>query len=227
MHHAIMDHSSIPLLLKDVLAFITSVHSRSVPHSRSLWRTVSASTNLRQELSGLHGSKAPLLSFLKFGQGHVPDVSTGKVTQDISFSQISAEISLAHVPSFLEAAWALTAAIYRSNESVVFGLVLSGRSPAPCGIQTTLGPTIADVPVQVNLRRGMTVEGILKERSAALRELQTGPALQYGTIRIREVSDAAGVASRFRTLLNVRLSANPREFSDITYDHTDETVNSA
>lgn len=222
MHHAIMDHSSIPPLLRDTLNVY--YYDRPLEKRASFKDFVAHCIGMDESAAksfwAFRFKGAPAI-FPRVQPGYVPEAAQ-RVTQEIAFDQIDAEVSLAHVPSFLEAAWALTATSYAGSESVAFGLVLSGRTPALAGAETTLGPTIATVPVQVNLRRGITVEGILKERTTALRQLQMDPALQYGTTRIREVSDAARIASGFQTLLNVRPSANPRESQEVTYDHMDE-----
>lgn len=44
------------------------------------------------------------------------------------------------LPSFIEAALALTLGIYVDSEAVAFGSIFSGRSSDPNGIEATLGP---------------------------------------------------------------------------------------
>ncbi|KAI1765644.1 putative aminoadipate-semialdehyde dehydrogenase [Hypoxylon sp. FL1150] len=112
-------------------------------------------------------------------------------------------VSPNHVPYFIEGAWALTAAAYAGSDSIAYGYVISGRSQPLNGLETTLGPTLVEAPVQVNLQRTMTVEWLLKDRATALRQLQAHPASQYGTLRIASFSEAARTASGFQTLLNI------------------------
>ncbi|KAK4183837.1 Nonribosomal peptide synthetase 13 [Podospora australis] len=127
-------------------------------------------------------------------------------------------VSPAHLPAYVEAAWALTAAIYNditssggASDSVAYGLMLSGRSSSSAAntrVDTTfLGPAHAQVAVQVSLssqqRASLTVEQFVRDRAVALRQLQSHPALQYSMDRVAKVSEAAGVATGFQTLLNV------------------------
>ena len=155
--------------------------------------------------------------------GYIPH-ATQTLSRDLEFKQVNAGVSLAHLPSFIEAAWALTLGVYTNSQNVVYGRTLSGRTPALGGAETTLGPTLAIVPVQVKLQHSMTVEGILKERTTANRQLQTHPALQYGIARIRTVSEAAQIASGFQTLLNIYPPPliDASESADLEHEQTDE-----
>ncbi|KAF4825831.1 Nonribosomal peptide synthase atnA [Colletotrichum siamense] len=129
------------------------------------------------------------------------------VNRDISFASeksLPALPSNALMPAYIEAAWAMTASDYTSNDSVTFGCILSGRGSAqPGGAETTFGPTIATVPVQVDLRRNMTIQQLVKGRVASRRELSTSPFLQYGLRRIRNISGDAQQASSFQSVLNI------------------------
>jgi amino acid adenylation domain-containing protein len=222
MHHAIHDHSSLTSLFRDLL----SIYHGHTPEVRTPFKDfVAYCLNIDEAAAKSFWSSrfkgAPAI-FPKVEPGYAPN-ATQKVTLKIISSRIGAEVSHAHVPSFIEAAWALTAGAYTNSESVAFGLVLSGRTPSLAGLETTLGPTIATIPVQVNLQRKMTVEGILQDRTTALRKLQTHPALQYGITRIRAVSEAAHIASGFQTLLNIRPSlSDPNESAELEYERMNE-----
>ncbi|KAK2053250.1 acetyl-CoA synthetase-like protein [Colletotrichum caudatum] len=129
------------------------------------------------------------------------------VARDISLASDKSSTTLpspALMPAYIEAAWAMTASDYTSNDSVVFGSILSGRgSGQPGGAETTFGPTIATVPVQVDLRRNMTIQQLVKGRVASRRELSTSPFLQYGLRKIRNSSGDAQQASSFQSVLNI------------------------
>ncbi|KAK7756455.1 NRPS [Diatrype stigma] len=223
MHHAVMDHSSIPPLFRDVL----HVYHDQEPEARAPFKdfvkscmSIDEATAKSFWASRFNGVPA---IFPNVEQGFVPN-SVQKFTRKVILGRIGAEISPAHVPAYIETAWALTAGVYTGSESVAFGLVLSGRTPTLlAGAETTLGPTIATIPVQVNLQRTATVEGILKERAAALRKLQVQAVLQYGISKIRSVSEAARVASRFQTVLNIRPSlSDANESSEVAYEYMNE-----
>ncbi|KAI8275448.1 Nonribosomal peptide synthetase 12 [Colletotrichum sp. SAR 10_98] len=127
--------------------------------------------------------------------------------RDIFFASDKSSPALpsnALMPAYIEAAWAMTASDYTSNDSVAFGCILSGRgSGQPGGAETTFGPTITTVPVQVDLRRNMTIQQLIKGRVASRRELSTSPFLQYGLRRIRNISGDAQQASSFQSVLNI------------------------
>lgn len=133
-------------------------------------------------------------------------------------------ITPSHMALYVEAAWALTASIYASSDTVTYGYVLSGRSPSSgkigsAGIYDTLGPTIAKIPMQAHVRSNVTVERLVRDRAAALRELQQQDpiVLQYGLDKIAAVSEAAGRCAGFQTLINIR----PSVFSALDDTDTD------
>ncbi|KAK8124137.1 Nonribosomal peptide synthetase 12 [Apiospora kogelbergensis] len=129
--------------------------------------------------------------------------ASAKVDHQIHFSAHDTDISIGLIPSYLEAAWALTSKAYSGSGNVAFGLVLSGRTPALGPIQSTLGPTIATVPIQVDVDMQSTIRQMIKTRLRTRRELTNSPALQYGLQNIRNISDAARLASNFSTLLSI------------------------
>ncbi|KAF2136193.1 uncharacterized protein K452DRAFT_237917 [Aplosporella prunicola CBS 121167] len=204
MHHAVMDYWSLITFLSEDVAgfylghppkkhppfkdFVTHCMSIDEPAAKSFWA------------SRFKGAPAifPRVD---------PDFPTNPSREDkrkITLKRIGNGPSPSHIPWFAEAAWALTAATYADSESVAYGLVLSGRSSSPSGVETTLGPTVVEVPVQVNLQRKMTVERLIKDRATSLRQLTTNSDfLQYGTPRISAVSEAAQTASRFQSLFNI------------------------
>ncbi|KAK8076619.1 acetyl-CoA synthetase-like protein [Apiospora phragmitis] len=118
-------------------------------------------------------------------------------------------ISPSHMVFYIEAAWALTAAIYTDSDNVAYGYVISGRSPDPDVVENTLGPTVTEIPIQVSVprRAAATVEKLIKERAAWWRHLQQHtPFLQYGLENIAGVSEAARAAAGFGALINIRPS---------------------
>ena len=134
--------------------------------------------------------------------GYSPD-ATSKLGKQIT-QKAGASLSPALIPSYVEAAWALTVMSYTKAESVAFGFVLSGRIPQLGVLQSTLGPTIVSIPVQVNFNPKSTIGDLVKERARERRAVLTSPALQYGIPKIRSVSEAAKISGGFSTLLNVR-----------------------
>ncbi|KAI0440523.1 putative aminoadipate-semialdehyde dehydrogenase [Xylaria telfairii] len=203
IHHAVMDHVSVAALLGEDLPaayyglapklrpsfkrFVTQYTNIDEPTARSFWAT------------RFKGAPA-IFPRVKPGAILTPIQRAGKTIRP---SRIGAGIPPTHLPYYIEAAWALTAATYAASDSVAYGYVLSGRSPTLHGVDVTLGPTIAEVPVQVNLQRNMTVESLIKDRATALRQLQMHPASQYGVAAIGAINKSTKIASGFQTLLNI------------------------
>ncbi|KAF4967048.1 hypothetical protein FSARC_5339 [Fusarium sarcochroum] len=222
MHHGIMDHASLTPLFQDVL----SVYHGDEANKRAEFKEFVAhclqiDDNEAKTFWSSRFTGAPAI-FPKVSPRYVP-FSTHTISRNIVLDRVGKEVSAAHVPSYIEVAWALTASSYTSSDSVAFGLILSGRISACAAAETTLGPTIAIVPVQVNLQKSTTLEMILKDRTSARRQLQQHPALQYGVPRIRGVSESARVACEFQTLLNIRPRwYDPKESSEVSYDDMKE-----
>lgn len=145
---------------------------------------------------------------------HTSDASQ-RLKARIFFGPGGSNIPLGLMSSYIETAWVMTVASYTNAESVAFGRVLSGRLPALRGLESTWGPTIVTIPVQVNLKSNSTIGLVIKELAKERREALKSPALQYGLTRIRSVSEAARAASRFTTLLNFRTPTDDgRDYSN-------------
>jgi hypothetical protein len=112
------------------------------------------------------------------------------MTREISFDtgSIHQPPSAALMPAYLEAAWALTLSDYTGSDSVTFGYVLSGRDSYPTA-ETTFGPTLATVPLQVHLRRNMTIQQLVTGRATSRREMSRSLFQQYGLANIRNCVD--------------------------------------
>lgn len=145
---------------------------------------------------------------------YIPDASE-RLLSRIEFEPWGLGVPLGLMSSYVETAWALTVMSYTNAESVVFGRVLSGRVSGLNGLESTLGPTIVTMPVQVNLKSKSTIAGMIRERAQERREALRSPALHYGLTRIRHVNEAARVASAFTTLLNFRTPTDSgRDYSN-------------
>lgn len=222
MHHAIMDYWSVTMLLDVDVPAIGLGHSPVirpafkdfVAHYCMDVDETAAKSFWSSRFKGVPSVFPPTTVSPQRGrttaQSPPPRPSVvGKEDRKVALKRVNdGSMPHNHLPFFIEAAWALTAATYADKASVAYGYVLSGRSPTPNAVETTLGPTITEVPVQVNLhRRTMTVEGLIKARAASVRQLQQHAGsgiLHYGLDKIGALSEAAKIASGFQTLLNIR-----------------------
>ncbi|CAH0055043.1 unnamed protein product [Clonostachys solani] len=212
IHHAIMDHSSISTLLKeDVSRVFFGEEINQRPEYRDF-----VDYNLDMDESAERAFWASRFKgvpaiYPPIPVGHRP-YPYGVATKTMALDLQRTGVSPAHVPLYIEAAWALTAATYANSDNVAYGLVLSGRSPSARGLEKTLGQTAVEIPVQVHLKRNMTIEQLVKDRATSLRRLQAEPSIQFGLDGIASVSDAARTAAGFQTQLNI--IPFPRAHSD-------------
>ncbi|KAL4725677.1 NRPS [Fusarium chlamydosporum] len=205
MHHAIFDLHVLEFLIEDLWSFYQGIsppdHApfKNFVHHCNTINTQEASRFWQKRFAAGASTFPPLPT------GHQP-VAREIMNRRISFSQDKAKSmpSVALMPAYIEAAWALTVSDYTSNNSVVFGNVLSGRGPGmPGGAETTFGPTVMSVPVQVEMRRNMTIQQLIKSRVTSRREISTSHFLHFGLAKIRGVSDAARIATNFQSALSI------------------------
>lgn len=202
-HHAISDGGTYHRLFDDVSRVCRG--QPLMPHANFklfVKHCLSIDENRAKAFWGARFSGHPTI-FPTIDIEHIPDASKKLETQ-ISFGPWGLSAPLGLMSSYIETAWAITVRTYTNAESVVFGRVLSARVSSLGGLESTSGPTIVTMPVQVNLNKDSTIAGLIKERAQERRETLKSPALQYGLTRIRDVNDAAKIASRFTTLLNFR-----------------------
>lgn len=229
MHHAIMDYWSITTLLNVDLpatvlgkgaylqrpvfkAFVEHALDIDEDAAKDFWRSRFKSSGVSVPATfpepRRREKRRRSISGSTHGASHPPaPLITAKPSRKISIPRMRDQSVLSsHVPYYVEAAWALAESIYTDSASVAYGYVLSGRSPTPSGVEKTLGPTIAEVPVQVHLqRRTTTVEALIKDRASALRHLQLNARfLHYSHDKISSLSNAARAAVGFQTLFNIR-----------------------
>lgn len=211
MHHAIMDYWAVTMLLNvDVPAVAHGHPNHRAPFKNFVAHYLSTSEIAARSFwnARFKGPTPAIYPAVKssIGTGSSPRV-VAKGDRKVDLPRLATKaIPQSHLPYFIEAAWALTASIFTDSPSVAYGYVLSGRSPTPTGVETTLGPTIVEVPVQVHLpRRTMTIEALVKDRASAMNQLQQNAAfMYYGLDKISALSEAAKTAAEFRTLINIR-----------------------
>ncbi|KAG8405409.1 Nonribosomal peptide synthetase [Metarhizium acridum] len=202
MHHAIMDATSHYLLLVDMMRVyhghepITRAPFKDFVYHCSSIDEASARSFWTCRFKGVP-------AVYPYVESSYTPLASQQLIRMMEISRINADVSPAHIPSFLEAAWSLVLGAYAGSKNVAYGLAVSGRAMASGGIETTMGPTVAVIPVQARLQPSMTVRDMLKERATALRQLQTHPALQYDASKIAQVSGAARIASGFQAMLNM------------------------
>nr|UMZ45380.1 hypothetical protein [Paramyrothecium roridum] len=119
------------------------------------------------------------------------------------------EIATAPNPSItkatiLRAAWAIVLARYCSTDDVCFGTTVSGRHASVAGLENMPGPTIATVPVRVQMDSSTAVQAFLQQVQTQAFEMVQHE--QFGLNNISKLSPAAKEACDLTSLLVVQPS---------------------
>jgi amino acid adenylation domain-containing protein/non-ribosomal peptide synthase protein (TIGR01720 family) len=202
IHHAVYDGWSMTLLLEQLesiykgvkpkmhsfTGFIDYVGRMDLAACRQFWRTyfegvdtVLFPTPQGRDSLALEASKMQLVE---------------------QRQNIPAACSRFTLSTTVRLAWALVLAKHTASQDVVFGATVAGRSaPVDC-IEEMTGPTIATVPLRVQIRPSSTVEQCLEDV-----QRQTIAMVPYegtGLHRIQAFGADATVACEFQNLLVVQ-----------------------
>ncbi|RAL16897.1 HC-toxin synthetase [Aspergillus homomorphus CBS 101889] len=114
----------------------------------------------------------------------------------------------------LELAWAMLLSLYTETSDVVFGLTVSGRGAPVLGVEDMTGPTIATIPLRLDLHPEMTV----KESLQQLRRfyISANPYEQVGLQNLRRLGEGPTKACNFQSHIVIQPEASDKEwmFSD-------------
>jgi amino acid adenylation domain-containing protein/non-ribosomal peptide synthase protein (TIGR01720 family) len=202
IHHAIYDGWSMTLLLEQLesayrglqpktqsfTGFIDYVNRLDPAACRQFWRTYFVDIDaalfpmpLGRDYHALESTKMKVIEQRK------------DIPKACSRFTLSTTVRLA---------WALVLAKHTDSHDVVFGTTVAGRSAPVDGIEEMTGPTIATVPLRVQIRPSSTVEQCLEDM-----QRQTISMIPYegtGLHRIRPISADAAIACQFQNLLVVQ-----------------------
>ena len=129
---------------------------------------------------------------------YLPRPRSSKMTTCCINRKPSSEVTLATV---IQAAWSILMSKYSDSKDIVFGLMSSGRDVPVDEIEHIVGPTIATVPLRVQIDSEVSLGkmlGDLQKQIAEMRKYQ-----HAGLHRIRRVSEEASAATDFQNLLVV------------------------
>ncbi|HEV8491010.1 MAG TPA: amino acid adenylation domain-containing protein, partial [Candidatus Angelobacter sp.] len=192
-HHLILDGWSLPVLFKEVFAiYEKQVHGTSLylpsapPYSEYIhWlqeQDFSAAESYWRQM--LESFTAPT----RLPAAHRHNGRSGFFEQQIQFSsdqmaqlQSTARHQGLTLSILVEAAWALLLSRYSSEDDVVFGLTLSGRSAELPGIEKMIGLFINTMPVRACVHPRQPLLSWLSElqaKQAALAQYEHTPLLQ-------------------------------------------------
>jgi amino acid adenylation domain-containing protein len=104
--------------------------------------------------------------------------------------------------TLVRASLALVLYQFQNSSDVIFGAVVSGRNAAVRGIDEIVGPTIATVPVRINVDQKQTVQELLESVSREATDMIAYE--QTGLQRIAKIGEVGKAACAFQTLLVVQ-----------------------
>jgi amino acid adenylation domain-containing protein len=108
----------------------------------------------------------------------------------------------ASVQATIHAAWALIVSRMSENDDIVFAATLAGRDAPIQGIEQMVGPTIAPVPIRVQVgNRARSIQQLIS--SIENNTTQMIPYQHYGTRNIERINKDTSTACKFQTLIVV------------------------
>lgn len=199
-HHAILDGWSMPVLLNEVFRFYAGA-IKSLPATTADYRHYVAWLR-KQDLAQarefwverLKGFRAPL----QFATSVAPDplptatrrtLATASAAMASGWAEAAAALCRAQritLNTLCQGVWSALLGLYGDSDDVVYGTVVSGRSPELNGAETMVGLFINTLPTRVKLEGTMEV-------MAWLRQLQsdTQQAERYAYSPLAEVLQCA------------------------------------
>jgi amino acid adenylation domain-containing protein len=201
MHHSIYDgptsamimdtlkrlyYGEKPLRLCPLQSFVKYLCSRNKEGAAKFWKT---------QFEGCEAPQFPRLP----SDGYQPTTNS---TRTVVIDNVKWRMDGLTPSTIVRGAFSLVCGLYTMSSDVVFGTVVMGRKAPIQGTERIAGPTIATVPVRVQIKSDATVSQFLQSIQDQEREMV--PHEQTGLSSIRQVSAAAEQACRFQTLLVIQ-----------------------
>ncbi|KAH8723175.1 hypothetical protein GQ44DRAFT_761196 [Phaeosphaeriaceae sp. PMI808] len=197
-HHALYDGFSLPLVLERFQqAYQGSALTSAPSFNRFIGYLQSIKTATWKDYWYTQLNGASHFSFP--GKLSVAAESPSRVRKSV---QLSEQTSKFTTSTILRAAWALLLAQYSDGDDVVFGATVSGRNAPVAGIDQIAGPTIATVPIRVQLDRQKNVGDLLSTVQDQATEMI--PFEHTGLQNIRQLGTDAQAACDFQNLLIIQ-----------------------
>jgi hypothetical protein len=214
-HHILLDGWSLPLVMKEFLAYYAGNHSGQPVHLNPVipyreyinWLQKQDITEAekfwKQNLSGFDDT-TPIIydrlvdlrnrttSDYKELQISLSPVKSEKINKFARQSRITLSV-------IIQAAWAILLSRYSGHKDIVFGLTVSGRTPEIAGIESMIGLMINTLPLRVRTHPDARIRDILADLavfSHDLRQFEYTPLVQ-----IQEWSELPPGVSLFDSIL--------------------------
>jgi amino acid adenylation domain-containing protein len=191
LEHVEMAYNSIHISPQqsDFTAFVKFLQDSDVEKTKDFWRS---------QLAGAIAPSYPTSPTLQY-----QPLADSSITRAFPVStKIGTGITAATI---LRAAWGLTMAKYENVSNIVFGTVLNGRNASVAGIENIMGPTIATVPVRIQIDTTRSLSQFLR----AVQEQAVGmiPYQHFGLQNISSLGPDQEQACKFKILLVVQQKA--------------------
>ena len=114
--------------------------------------------------------------------------------------------------SIIRAAWAILLARYTNSTDVIYGDIVNGRQAPVLGIERVMGPTIATVPVRVQVRGDQSIRLFVREIQR--QQIDMIPFEQTGLQQIRRISPDTAQACQFQSILVMQPTSKSSKTKD-------------
>ena len=201
MHHSIYDGVSTGLVLDTLDSLYHDTNPRGLstfpPFVQYLKRQnkKAESDFWASQFAGLEASQFPTLPHSAYQP--CPDSNMEHSVRDIRWRKDDFTPS-----TTIRTAFALLCSRYSDSSDVFFGTVVSGRNAPVEGIDRLAAPTIATLPIRINLGDHGTVRDMLARVQS--QATQMIPYEQSGLSRIQKINDEARQACRFQSFLMIQ-----------------------
>ncbi|OCL12422.1 acetyl-CoA synthetase-like protein [Glonium stellatum] len=201
IHHALYDAWSIDLVMQELgRAYAGHGINNLVPYSVFIKHLTGIDTKLAEKFwaETLASVEAPQFPALPSSR-HQP-VAT--MTFDHHVQDIRWPSSNITPSTLLRAACSILISQYTNSSDVVFGATTIGRQAPIAEIERVVGPTIATVPVRVQLDWNSNVDRLL--RAIQMHAVEAIRFEHFGISRIRRLNPGAEQACQFQLLLVIQ-----------------------
>jgi amino acid adenylation domain-containing protein len=210
MHHAVYDSWTMQLILQQFSdQFSTRSREIQAPEYSSFVKyLIEQEDSSRQWWRSRLDGASQATTFPKTPPFEAPEeFPSSRLSRDIHFPEA---LPAGWTPAvLLRCAWAIIASRQTGCQKVLFGETHIGRNIPLSGIEELRGPTVASVPILVDVRPGQTIASLSKGMRERWVEMQAFEHL--GLQNIARISDDCKAACGFQTLLVV-------QDSDVVFD---------
>ncbi|KAJ8116150.1 hypothetical protein ONZ43_g4503 [Nemania bipapillata] len=206
IHHALYDAWTISLLLRSIAqCYDGETHSPTIPFQAFVQYVSSLDhdANANYWKTQFEGCEAvPFPRLLDAAGPEIGDRSQTNQTLQHMITNLQWPSNGITPSNIIRAAWAIFQARYSNATDVVFGAVVAGRQAPIPGINRISGPTIATVPVRIQLDYGARIGDFLSQIQS--QSIEMLPHEQFGLSRIARIENIAPQASTFQSVLVVQ-----------------------